>query len=275
MVVRRYTMSVIKPISFIDNEIVASEDLNNIFVTPHRLRMISDVGKNDLLDDLRKDLSQESYQEFTKQYGELMMRNRDAIINNYIEMNVLDLYTSSINWLRATYFKSFELPSMIVSGGKKMLPEFSFNTNYMTQILVPFTEEAMVNALSIYIEEYMDVSIGIITSLYNNWITDDINQIKDSDLIDVLYSELYMLTYGEEPTKTISDYMKYTFCLTTCREIVEMQLVKIRQGMVCISGNVVAMVLEQYGFNNHIADQSFSTKQLLDKGCYEYLGVKE
>ena len=268
-------MSVIKPISFIDNEIVASEDLNNIFVTPHRLRMISDVGKNDLLDDLRKDLSQESYQEFTKQYGELMMRNRDAIINNYIEMNVLDLYTSSINWLRATYFKSFELPSMIVSGGKKMLPEFSFNTNYMTQILVPFTEEAMVNALSIYIEEYMDVSIGIITSLYNNWITDDINQIKDSDLIDVLYSELYMLTYGEEPTKTISDYMKYTFCLTTCREIVEMQLVKIRQGMVCISGNVVAMVLEQYGFNNHIADQSFSTKQLLDKGCYEYLGVKE
>lgn len=265
----------ISPITFINGDVKADNDLNSLFTLPYDLSLLSRATVNSMVVAAKESCtcSEEAFNNFLYDvnrqnvsnhvdaiYSYLIMNSRDFVFN-YLSAMFNSILENTItkpryydedeeyyaNYSRAYYFiNSGELDDTI----KKTLDRFVFGSSTCKD-LPPIYYYQLMNNLYFEIIVYIDTVIRrVVDRKYMN------NNNRDFD-------KLMVHVYGENngiKANQLTPEFKYTFATSIIREMVEKKLPDLYHGLHYIFQSAASMAYigsnpvtaEDIGFMNHV-----------------------
>ena len=260
--------SKLNAVTFVKDDIVRDENLNNMFLTPYTSETYFDIEKIRIIENLRDELYSQKHENkkenraINRSYSKMRkfinidkLNTVNKVITDYLYMNIKDLLMSSIMKFSSTYLPD---DTVLCNNVLNDIPRFNFMVNNFDSYK-GMNFNMYKYLVKIHINNYMDAVFSQITRVYFDWLNNMISYyISSNGGLDQLYINAYTLAYeGIKPTDIdeTPDNVKYTTIVTIYREALNGELILIRKALVLVSENVFNMVLEGYNFMMSIAYQ--------------------
>jgi hypothetical protein len=239
------------PVTFINNEIYSGTDVNGLFTTAYESKLAANTTYDLFLNEIGNNVKAARHL-----INRASSNSADAVIDNYIIMNVSDLIQYTLNsFINDTFSSKVDeiglyRGEMLMDGidVRAIVAKYITSNMYPTMTQLKETYRCKTNNdpdPSLYVV-MMDQNMNglyayIINNVFDKYIENVMNITYASNSLEAMYKKLYKEAYDEK-CKTIPDIPTcYTFCTSILREIMDKYCMNFRFSLTEIAKSAAIM----------------------------------